>query len=106
MIYEIALLPVKTDQVSAFRRAFDEVTHLLARATGYEGHLLTQGVETPSHFKLIVRWQTLEDHTQGFEPSSDHQAFMMGLEDYLAAEPVVYHVRAEESAKEIDLLST
>lgn len=105
MIYEIALLPVKTDQINSFKRAFCEVTHLLSRAKAYEGHQLMQGVETPSHFNLIVQWQTLEDHTQGFEPSSDHQVFMMGLQEYLAAEPIVYHVRTAVSTKEIDILS-
>lgn len=105
MIYEIASLPVKTDRIDSFTRAFDEVAPLLARAKGYQGHRLMQGVETPSHFTLIVRWQTLEDHTQGFEPSSDHQAFMAGLEAFLAADPVVHHVRAEESANGADLLA-
>lgn len=103
MIYEIASLPVKSDRIDSFKRAFCGVSHLLSRAKGYQGHRLMQGVETPSHFSLIVRWQTLEDHTQGFEPSSDHQVFMMGLEEYLAAEPAVYHVRTEESSKEIDI---
>ena len=105
MIYEIATLPVKTDRIDAFRCAFDEVAHLLSRAKGYQGHRLMQGVETPAHFNLIVRWQTLEDHTQGFEPSSDHQVFMTGLEEYLAADPVVHHVRAEDSATGIDILA-
>lgn len=105
MVYEIALLPVKTDQIDAFKRAFREVAHLLSRAKGYEGHQLMQGVETPSHFNLIVQWKTLEDHTQGFEPSSDHQVFMMGLQEYFAATPIVYHVRTADSAQRIDILS-
>lgn len=94
MIYEIALLPVRAGQIDAFKSAFREVAHLLLRAKGYEGHLLTQGVEMPSHFNLIVQWQTLADHTHVFEPSEDHQVFMTALQGYLAAEPSVYHVRA------------
>lgn len=93
MIHEIALLPVKADQVDAFKWAFHAVEHLLTRAKGHEGHWLMQGIETPSHFHLIVQWRTLEDHTQGFEPSEDHQVFMRGLQNYLAAEPSVQHVR-------------
>lgn len=94
MIHEIAVLPVKPERVDAFERAFGEVAYLLVRAKGYEGHLLTQGVEKPSDFTLIVRWQSLEHHTQGFEPSDDHQVFIAGLQEYLAAEPSVAHVRA------------
>ena len=93
MIHEIASLSVKPDQIESFKRAFDSVAPLLVRASGYRGHQLMQGVETPSHFNLIVQWRTLEDHTHVFEPSSDHQAFMAGLQDHLAAEPSVHHVR-------------
>ena len=45
-----------------------------------------------NQFNLIVRWQSLEDHSPGFEQSEDHQRFMLGLEDYFSAEPMVYHI--------------
>lgn len=105
MIYEIATLPIKVDRIDAFERAFGEVTHLLARAKGYEGHRLLQGVEDPAQFSLIVQWRSVEDHTQGFEPSADHAEFMAGLQDYLAAEPVVFHVRPTASSTGTAILS-
>ncbi|GGJ80936.1 antibiotic biosynthesis monooxygenase family protein [Pseudomonas matsuisoli] len=92
MIYEIALLPVHEERIEMFRRAFTEVAHLLTRAKGYGGHLLAQGIETPQQFNLIVRWQSLEDHTPGFEASEDHQMFMTRLEEYFSEEPTVYHI--------------
>ncbi|MSU97462.1 antibiotic biosynthesis monooxygenase family protein [Pseudomonas mandelii] len=92
MIYEIAVLPVHKEQIETFRRAFAEVAPLLSRAKGYRGHLLAQGIETPQLFNLIVRWQSLEDHTPGFEASEDHRIFMMGLEEYFSEEPTVYHL--------------
>ncbi|MFS8149594.1 antibiotic biosynthesis monooxygenase family protein [Vreelandella titanicae] len=97
MVYEIALLPVRKEQIEQFRRAFDEVAPLLTRAKGYGGHMLAQGIETPELFNLIVRWASLEDHTPGFEESEDHQMFMMGLEAYLAKEPKVYHIEGQFS---------
>lgn len=96
MIYEIALLPVRKEYIVQFRRAFSEVAPLLSRAKGYGGHMLAQGIETPELFNLIVRWQSLEDHTPDFEASEDHQVFMMGLEEYFSEEPTVYHI--EETA--------
>lgn len=93
MIYEIALLPVHSEQVATFRSAFAKVAPLLRRAKGYEGHFLTQGIETPNIFNLIVRWQSLEHHTPGFEASEDHQVFMEGLQDYFLEEPTVYHIQ-------------
>lgn len=96
MIYEIALLPVRQEDVDTFKRAFAEVAPLLIRAKGYGGHLLAQGIETPQRFSLIVRWQSLEDHTPGFEASEDHRVFMTGIQEYLSEEPTVYHI--EEAA--------
>lgn len=93
MIYEIALLPVHSERVAMFRKAFAKVAPLLKRAKGYGGHSLAQGIETPHTFHLIVRWQSLEDHTPGFEASEDHQVFMQGLQDYFAEEPTVYHIQ-------------
>ncbi|WP_413616290.1 antibiotic biosynthesis monooxygenase [Halomonas cupida] len=92
MVYEIALLPVRKEHIEQFRRAFTEVAPLLSRAKGYGGHMLAQGIETPELFNLIVRWQSLEDHTPGFEASEDHRVFMMGLEEYFSEEPKVYHI--------------
>jgi heme-degrading monooxygenase HmoA len=92
MIYEIALLPVHTGKTEAFQQAFAEVEPLLMRAQGYGGHMLAQGIETPEVFNLIVRWQSLEDHTPGFEASEDHRLFMLGLEEYFSDEPKVYHI--------------
>lgn len=92
MIYEIALLPVHKEHIEAFQRAFAEVAPLLGRAKGYGGHMLAQGIETPQLFNLIVRWESLEDHTPGFETSEDHRMFMTGLEEYFSEKPTVYHI--------------
>lgn len=92
MVYEIATLPVRPERADAFGPAFADVAHLLSRARGYRGHMLARGIEQPGHFTLIVRWQTLEDHSPRFEASDDHQLFMAGLQDHLAGEPTVQHV--------------
>lgn len=92
MIYEIAVLHVHKEHIDAFRLAFAEVAPLLSRAQGYLGHMLAQGVETPERFNLIVRWESLEHHTPGFEASEDHRLFMLGLEAFFSQEPQVYHI--------------
>lgn len=100
MIYEIALLPVHEERTEHFKHAFAEVAPLLRRAKGYGGHMLAQGIETPHQFNLIVRWQSLEHHTPGFEESEDHRLFMAGLDEYFSEEPTVYHVEHVGSTTE------
>lgn len=91
MIYEIALLPVHQERIENFKRAFADVEPLLRRATGYGGHMLAQGIETPQVFNLIVRWHSLANHKL-FEASEDHQVFMDELEEYFSEDPTVYHI--------------
>ncbi|MCU9529882.1 antibiotic biosynthesis monooxygenase family protein [Pseudomonas mosselii] len=93
MIYEIAILPIQPTHIDSFRHAFAEVAPLLSRANGHISHLLAQGIEAPYQFNLIVQWQSLEDHTPGFEASEDHQVFMAHLSPYFSEEPTVYHVQ-------------
>lgn len=100
MVYEIAVLPIHDGKIEMFGRAFANVTPLLRRAKGYEGHLLTQGAETPEQFTLIVKWAKLEDHTPGFEASSDHDKFMEAIQEYISGETVVYHVHAVPDIEE------
>lgn len=104
MFYEIAQLPVAREKAQAFRHAFAEVAPLLARADGYCGHVLAQGIETPELFHLIVRWRSLEDHTPGFEASEDHRMFMTGIEAYFSDEPKVYHIEGPALATGDDIV--
>ncbi|TGN50066.1 antibiotic biosynthesis monooxygenase [Paracoccus liaowanqingii] len=107
MIYEIALLPVHKEHIETFKQEFAKVVFLLRRAKGYKGHMLGQGIETPELFNLIVRWQSLEDHTPGFEESEDHQTFMLGLQSYFSEEPQVYHIEGTDfSANEYNDLNS
>jgi heme-degrading monooxygenase HmoA len=91
MLYEIALLPVHPESIERCKRAFTQVEPLLKHATGYGGHMLASGIETPQLLHLIVRWRSLDDH-QNFEASAEHQVFMAALEEYFSAEPTVYHI--------------
>jgi heme-degrading monooxygenase HmoA len=106
MVYEIAVLPVPVERTKAFQEAFAKVLHLLRRAEGYQGHVLAQGVESPSLFNLIVKWRSLEDHAPGFETSEDHEIFMNGIADFFSEEPQVYHLEGGAFASGNDDLST
>lgn len=99
MVYEIATLPIRYDRVDAFERAFSMLANLLAHAEGYEGHALLQGVEDPTTFTLVVRWRSIEDHTQRFELSHDHEILIEGLSEYLTGEVSVRHVRPTGSTE-------
>ena len=58
---------------------------------GYVDHELQRCLETPSQFLLLVRWETLEDHTVGFRGSPDYQEWKALLHSFYEPFPVVEH---------------
>ena len=46
-----------------------EATHVIAQAPGFRFVRFSRGVERPSTYLLLVGWDSLEDHTDGFRGS-------------------------------------
>ena len=68
MILEAVVLPVKAGQEAEFEAAFAEAQSIIS-SPGCVSHELYRGIETPHHYLLLVRWETLEAHTVGFRGS-------------------------------------
>ena len=91
MILEVAVLDVRPGQREAFEAAFAEAEPLIARARGHRGHELRPCVEDDHRFLLLVRWETLEDHTEGFRGSPDYERWRQWLHRFYDPFPVVQH---------------
>ncbi len=73
MILEVATLDVRPGQEAAFETAFREAQAIIAGVDGYIAHELQRCIERSSRYLLLVRWETLEDHTVGFRGSPQYQ---------------------------------
>jgi len=93
MILEVALLNVRSGQENQFERAFAQAAPIIASTKGYITHELQRCIETPNRYVLLVRWQTLEDHTVGFRESSEYQEWRRLLHHFYDPFPVVEHFR-------------
>lgn len=91
MILETALLNVKTGQSKAFEAAFREASPIIASMPGYLSHELQRCLEAEGKYLLLVRWQTLEDHTVGFRQSPQYQEWRRLLHHFYDPFPVVEH---------------
>ena len=91
MILEVAILNVRPDQTKEFERDFAKAQPLIASRVGYLGHELKRCLENPSRYILLVRWQTLADHTQGFRGSAEYQQWKTWLHPYYDPFPTVEH---------------
>lgn len=91
MVLEVAILNVIPGQETAFERSFNEAQAIIASMPGYIGHELKRCVEKPSRYLLLVHWETLEDHTQGFRGSAQYQEWKALLHHYYDPFPEVEH---------------
>ncbi|MBT9315027.1 antibiotic biosynthesis monooxygenase family protein [Leptothoe spongobia] len=91
MILEVAMLDVKPGETVAFEAAFQQAQSIISSMPGYGGHQLQKCMEKDNRYLLLVTWQTLEDHTQGFRESAEYQQWKALLHHFYDPFPVVEH---------------
>ncbi len=94
MILEVARLDVIPGEEARFQDDFGRAQAIISSMQGYISHQLQRCIETPSRYILLVRWETLEDHTQGFRGSSEYQEWKNLLHHYYDPVPEVEHYEA------------
>ena len=91
MILEVAVLNIRPGETVEFEAAFAEAQSLISAMAGYVSHELLHCLETPDQYVLLVRWQTLEDHTLGFRQSPQYLAWKRLLHHFYEPFPTVGH---------------
>ena len=87
MILEVAILDVFPGQEPAFEDAFREASAIIASMPGYISHELQRCLENASRYLLLVKWETLEDHTEGFRGSPQYQEWRRLLHHFYDPSP-------------------
>lgn len=98
MVLEMAFLQVKPGRAAEFRDAFRTAEPIISGSPGYIAHELLPCIEDANRFLLLVRWQTLEDHTQGFRGSPGYQGWKALLHHFYAPFPEVWHFAVTPSS--------
>ncbi len=91
MILEVAILPVKSGLENAFEDAFRQASKIISSMPGYVSHELQRCLENSSQYILLVRWETLEDHTICFRGSAEYQQWKALLHHFYDPFPTVEH---------------
>ena len=92
-ITEQAVLDVKPGLEEEFELAFGEAKAIIAAARGFRSLELQRCVETPSRYLLLVSWERLEDHTEGFRRSPGYEEWSRLLHHFYDPFPTVEHFR-------------
>jgi heme-degrading monooxygenase HmoA len=99
MITEHALLPVRAGLEQDFEAAFGQARHIIAAMPGFISLSLSRSIESPRTYLLLVEWETLEDHTEGFRGSAEYQQWRALLHRFYEPFPVVEHYNLVTSAR-------
>lgn len=91
MILEHALITVPPGRQTEFERAFPAAKAVISEATGFVDLHLHRGIEAENSYLLLIRWQTLEDHTVGFRQSERFAQWRAIIGPFFASPPVVDH---------------
>lgn len=95
MILEHAVLQVRPGQIEAFESAFAQASPIIASMHGYRSHRVLKCIEDDHRFLLLVEWDTLEDHTEGFRGSPEYQEWKALLHHFYDPFPEVVHFLPE-----------
>jgi heme-degrading monooxygenase HmoA len=94
MVLEHALLPVRPGTAVDFEAAFSEARAVIAASPGFRRLSLSRCVERPDTYLLLVEWDRLEDHTEGFRGSAGYQRWRELLHGFCDPFPTVERFRA------------
>lgn len=98
VILEHALLPVNPGQEADFESAFAEAKAIIAAMPGFLRLTLSRCLEHPNTYLLLVEWNRLVDHTEGFRGSPQYQEWRRLLHSFYEPFPVVEHYELVHSA--------
>jgi heme-degrading monooxygenase HmoA len=98
MVLEVAILEVRPGQAEPFEAAFREAQRSLAASEGYQRHELRRCLESDHRYLLLVWWDSLESHTQGFRRSQEYQRWRELLHHFYDPFPTVEHYDAVPGA--------
>jgi heme-degrading monooxygenase HmoA len=97
MILEHAVLDVAKGSSADFEAAFDEAKSIIAAAPGFRSLRLERCLEQEDHYVLLVEWDSVEDHEEGFRKSPAFEEWRRLLHHFYPTRPVVQHFETVRS---------
>jgi heme-degrading monooxygenase HmoA len=91
MVLEVALIDVRPGEEDAFTIAYRKARQTLATTPGCQSVRMTQGIESPSRFVLLVEWDSIAAHLDNFRATDRFTTWRGLIGPYFAQPPVVEH---------------
>ena len=90
MVLEVAIIDVIDGAQQEFSAAYEQGRELVAVTPGCRSMRMTQGIETPTRFVLLVEWDSVEAH-EVFRDSERFGQWRALIGPHFAGPPQVEH---------------
>ncbi len=91
MILEHAVLAVTPGQESDFESAMRDALAIIESAPGCHGASVSRQVEDPSIYLLLVQWDNVAAHIEGFRQSAEFERWRELTHHFYVERPTVTH---------------
>lgn len=93
MIIEHVHLQIKPEQSQAFEAAFQQAKAFIYPMSGLNAVQVIKNIQDSHRYILLVFWDKLEDHTEGFRQSAEYQQWKALLHPFYDPMPRVEYYR-------------
>ncbi|MFM2326012.1 MAG: hypothetical protein RIR31_214 [Bacteroidota bacterium] len=91
MVLELATIDIKEGTNADFEKNLEKAQHVINQSKGYISHQFHKCMEQDNRYVLLIRWQTLEDHTKGFRESELFTQWRALIGPFFETAPMVQH---------------
>lgn len=91
MVTEIAQIDITPGMESEFEAGVAKARAVFGRARGFKSLALHRSIEKPQRYRLMIQWETLENHTVDFRGSENWKAWRALVGHCFAGSPEVEH---------------
>jgi heme-degrading monooxygenase HmoA len=92
MILELADIRITPGKNADFDAAIERgVETVISKAKGFLGYQVQRGIESPDRYVLMIRWETLANHTVDFRESAAFAQWRAIVGPFFAGAPQVEH---------------
>jgi heme-degrading monooxygenase HmoA len=92
MILEVAQIDVRAGTAPDFESSIEQAVKLLHAAPGFQGVEVLRSIEVPDRYRLLVKWDCVQSHTDGFQKSSAFQQWRRLIGEFFERTPAVEHM--------------
>ena len=91
MVLELATIDIKPGTNADFEKNLEQAQNVISQSEGYIGHEFQKCIERDNRYILLIRWTTLEAHTEGFRGSELFKEWRALIGPFFENSPVVEH---------------